>query len=209
ACRGNQDAFVTKLAPGGDALLYSPCVGGDFDEEAIGLAIDATGAAYITGQTGSLDFPSVNAFQPAKAGPGGGRDAFVTKVSPTGDAIVYSTFLGGSLPDIGMAIAVDPAGNAYVTGQAVSPDFPTVNPIQATKRSSGDVFIARVSAAGDSLAYSTYLGGSGFPGQIQDDFGMGIAVDGAGNAYVVGLTSSADFPTVNAFQPTEGGAPGF
>jgi hypothetical protein len=208
-CGSGQDAFVTKLTPGGDALVYSTCVGGDFDEEAIGLAIDASGAAYITGQTGSLDFPSVNAFQPAKAGLGGGRDAFVTKLSPAGDSIVYSTFLGGSLPDIGMAIAVDPAGNAYVTGQAVSPDFPTVNPIQATKRSSGDVFITRVSAAGDSLTYSTYLGGSGFSGQTQDDFGMGIAVDGAGNAYVVGLTSSADFPTVNAFQPTEGGAPGF
>ena len=209
ACGASQDAFVTKLAPGGDALVYSTCLGGGFDEEAIGLAIDASGAAYITGQTGSVEFPSLNAFQPFKAGPGGGRDAFVTKLSPAGDSIVYSTFLGGSNADIGTAIAVDQAGNAYVTGQAVSSDFPTVNPIQATKRSSGDVFITRVSAAGDSLAYSTYLGGSGFSGQIQDDFGMSIAVDDAGNAYVVGLTSSADFPTVNAFQPAEGGAPGF
>jgi len=209
ACGSNQDAFVTKLAPNGDALVYSTCIGGGFDDEAIGLAIDASGAAYITGQTGSFEFPSVNAFQPFKAGPGGGRDAFVTKLSPAGDSIVYSTFLGGSIPDIGMAIAVDPAGNAYVTGQAVSSDFPTVNPIQATKRSSGDAFVARVSAAGDSLTYSTYLGGSGFSGQTQDDFGLGIAVDAVGNAYVVGMTPSADFPTVNAFQPTEGSAPGF
>ena len=134
---------------------------------------------------------------------GGPYNAFVAKLSADGSALVYSTYLGGSGndgSDAGNGIAVDAAGNAYVTGHTFSPDFPTANALQAAPGGpNGNAFVAELMSGGSALVYSTYLGGSG------NDDGYGIAVDAAGNAYVTGFASSPDFPTVNALQPTLGG----
>ena len=125
---------------------------------------------------------------------GGGGDAFVTKLNPTGSALVYSTYLGGSSDDSGYGIAVDSAGNAYVTGWTDSTDFPTMNPLQAAYGGGGDdAFVTKINPTGSALVYSTYLGGSG------GDAGTGIAVDSAGNAYVTGHTDSTDFSDDESF----------
>jgi hypothetical protein len=188
------DAFVTKISPEGSALVYSTYLGGSNWDQGYGIAVDSAGNAYVTGLTESNDFPTTpGAFQTTF---GGYQDAFVAKLSPSGSALVYSTYLGGSSYDIGYGIAVDSAGNAYVTGLTQSTDFPTMNPLQPTYGGSDDVFVAKLNPTGSALAYSTYLGGSG------GDIGYGIAVDGAGNAYVTGWTSS-NFPTTpGAFQTT-------
>src|SRR5207253_9579485 len=119
---------------------------------------------------------------------GGSSDAFVTKVNAAGSALVYSTYLGGSGSDLGYGIAVDSAANAYVTGFTQSTNFPTAIPLQAANGGGEDVFITKINPAGSALVYSTYLGGSG------TDDGLGLAVDAAGNAYVIGLTASPNFP---------------
>ena len=158
------------------------------------------GNAYVTGFTSSPDFPTANALQPTPPSNLYGH-AFVFKLTADGSALVYSTYLGGSGFESGNGIAVDAVGNAYVTGQTSSPDFPTVNPLQPTLPSveSESAFVAELTADGWAFVYSTYLGGS------VNDFGQGIAVDAAGNAYVTGLTRSSDFPTANALQPAYGG----
>ena len=187
------DAFVTKISPEGSALVYSTYLGGSNWDQGYGIAVDSAGNAYVTGLTESNDFPTTpGAFQTTF---GGYQDAFVAKLSPSGSALVYSTYLGGSSYDIGYGIAVDSAGNAYVTGLTQSTDFPTMNPLQPTYGGSDDVFVAKLNPTGSALAYSTYLGGR------WTDYGLGIAVDGAGNAYVTGATFSTDFPTTpGAFQ---------
>jgi hypothetical protein len=177
-------------------LAYSTYLGGSGFDQGVGIAVDAAGNAYVTGTTVSNDFPTKNAIQPAYAG---GADAFVTKINADGSALVYSTYLGGSLQDFGGGIAVDTAGNAYVTGRTESADFPIKNAIQPTYAGAGDAFVTKINAAGSSLVYSTYLGGSG------GDGGGFIAVDTAGSAYVMGGTSSANFPTANAIQATYAG----
>jgi hypothetical protein len=189
-------AFVAKLIADGSALVYSTYLGGSYFDYGYGIAVDTAGNAYVTGNTGSPDFPTVNALQPTLGG-SGALNAFVAKLSADGSALVYSTYLGGSGTDSGNGIAVDAAGNAYVAGQTSSSDFPTANPLQPTLRSvSGyDAFLAELSADGSALIFSTYLGGSG------NDYAQhGIAVDAAGNAYVTGATSSPDFPTANPMQ---------
>jgi Bacterial Ig-like domain (group 3)/Beta-propeller repeat len=190
------DAFVTKLNPTGSALVYSTYLGGSSGDEGNGIAVDSSGNAYVTGYTGSADFPTKNPLQPANAG---GEDAFVSKINAAGSALVYSTYLGGTGgTDVGNGIAVDSSRNAYVTGYTDSTDFPTMNPLQAANGGNGysDAFVAKINPTGSALVYSTYLGGS------SQDFGNGIAVDSAGNAYVTGTTSSTDFPTTtNAVQP--------
>jgi hypothetical protein len=131
--------------------------------------VDKSGDAYVTGYTTSTDFPTVNPFQPTF---GGNYDAFVTKFDPSGSDLVYSTYLGGSGTDYGNGIAVDDSGDAYVTGETTSTDFPTMNPFQPTCAGGCyDAFVAQLNAAGSALVYSTYLGGSGLDG------GIGIAVD--------------------------------
>ncbi|MGH8584146.1 MAG: SBBP repeat-containing protein [Gammaproteobacteria bacterium] len=201
---GRQDAFVAKLDAGGSALLYSTYLGGSgsslyYGEVGYGIAVDSAGNAYITGRTDSANFPTVNPLQGNLAGPPGYFNAFVTKLNAGGSALVYSTYLGGSGGDVGKGIAVDSAGNAYVTGVTGSHDFPTVNPLQGALVGGGDTFVAKLSAGGSALFYSTYLGGSN-DGFFNADEGDGIAVDSAGNAYVTGVTSSHDFPTVNVLQ---------
>ena len=193
---GNPDAFVTKLSPAGTALVYSTYLGGSSSDAGRGIAVDAAGAAYITGGTDSTDFPTQQAFQGAKAA---NSDAFVTKLSPTGTTLAYSTYLGGSSFDEGWGIAVDAAGAAYITGYTFSTDFPTRQAFQGALAGGWDAFVTKLSPAGNTLAYSTYLGGS------SGDDCFGIAVDAAGAAYIIGVTGSINFPTANAFQESNYG----
>jgi hypothetical protein len=194
---GGVDAFVTKINASGSALVYSTYLGGSMYDAGRGIAVNASGNAYVTGETCSTNLPTANALQPALSG---FCDAFVAKINASGSALVYSTYLGGSDYDVGYGIAVDASGNAYVTGQTVSTNFPTVNALQSTICGSSDAFVTKINASGSALVYSTYLGGSG------DDIGSGIAVDASGNAYVTGYTVSHNFPTVNAVQSIFGGS---
>jgi hypothetical protein len=202
----NGNAFIAKLTADGSGLVYSTYLGGtgnglvpsgNIGDYGHGIAVDAAGNAYVVGETASPDFPTANPLQPTLGG--SATNAFVAKLTPDGSALVYSTYLGGSGQDgdSGWGIAVDGAGNAYVTGGTSSPDFPTANPLPPALLGSYDGFVAQLTADGSALVYSTYLGGSGRDG----DLGWGIAVDGAGNAYVVGETASPDFPTANPLQP--------
>ncbi|MFX1254011.1 MAG: SBBP repeat-containing protein [Promethearchaeota archaeon] len=195
------DVFIFKLAADGSNLLYSTYVGGSQDDFGYGLAIDMVGNAYVTGYTYSTDFPTVNAYNATGDGSTSFRDVFVFKLAANGSSLLYSTYVSGSHEDEGHGIAVNPAGNAYVTGRTRSTDFPTVNAYNATGDGSNlwDVFVLKLASDGSNLLYSTYLGGS------QDDFGYGIVIDSAGNAYVTGYTYSTDFPTVNAYNATGDG----
>ena len=200
---GLTDAFVTKFNPAGTQIVYSTYVGGSGFEYSDGIAVDSEGNAYVTGETGGAtpnDFPIRNALQPQFGG--GVSDAFITKLSPAG-LIVYSTFLGGQGVESGTDIAIDATGNSYVTGNTDSLNFPLRNPAQHVMNGGGgDFFVAKLNAAGSTLEYATYLGGSSLEGGAPD-----IAVDGAGSAYIAGYTYSANFPTMNPLQPARGGNP--
>jgi len=199
------DSFVTKLNPSGTGLVYSTYLGGTGSDFGLGIALDGSGDAYITGQTGSTNFPTTSgAFQTTYAG--GGAAAFVTKLNATGTALIYSTYLravsSGGSPVVGSAaIAVDGSGNAYVTGFTYSTNFPTTSgAFQTTLGGVDDAFVTKLNATGTALIYSTYLGGS------DEDFGYGLAVDSTGHAYVTGGTRSTNFATTTgAFQTTFGG----
>ena len=194
----SSDAFVTKLNANGSALVYSTFLGGDGNETGRGIAVDASGNAYVTGTTSALNFPVVNAFQPSNAG--FLNEGFVTKINAAGSALVYSTYLGGESSDESLAIAVDAAGSAYITGTTSSINFPTLGALQPERNGFGaDAFLTKLAPSGSGLIHSTYLGGSGAEG------GVGIALDSTQNIYIIGTTSSADFPTVNPLQPTSGG----
>ena len=177
-------------------LLYSTYFGGTLDDQGNGIAVDASGNAYVVGTTSSVAIPLVAPFQATK---GAVQDVFVTKINPTGSAIVYSTFLGGNGSDLGTAIAVDNAGNAYITGQTGSGGFPRVNPLQQNSAGSFDAFVTKLDSTGSALVYSTFLGGQA------SDIGNGIAVDSSGNAVVTGSTQSRNFPTANPIQTNRAG----
>ncbi|RKT44452.1 SBBP repeat-containing protein [Thiocapsa rosea] len=195
--RGEGDAFVTKLDAGGQGPVYSTYLGGSRADAGNGIAVDSVGNAYVTGWTGSADFPTVNACYSHLRGY---ADAFVTKLDAEGQGPVYSTYLGGSLMDLGGGIAVDGASNAYVTGQTYSADFPVFNALYPLLSGAADAFVTKLDAGGQGPVYSTYLGGTDrwLYGDRQGERGEGIAVDSAGNAYVTGVTYSVDFPAVNA-----------
>lgn len=205
---GARDAFVAKLNPTGTALVYSTYLGGsgggvdNGDDTCNKIKVDASNNVYVAGETHSADFPTANAFQATYGG--GFSDAFVTKLNATGSAIVYSSFLGGTVFDAAHALTIDSTGNAYITGRTTSGNFPTANPIQAAYSGGpgADAFVTKITAAGNALVYSTYLGGSGGNGFTA---GFSIAVDSSGNAYLTGQTRATDFPTANAIQATFGG----
>jgi hypothetical protein len=182
---------------------YATLLGGNSIDQGFAIAVDAAGNAYVTGNTLSTDFPTTTgSIQPALVA---GTEVFVTKLNAAGNALVYSTFLGGNLDDAGRGIAVDSAGNAILTGFTTSVDFPvTAGAFQATLGGLIDVFVTKLNPTGSALVYSTYLGGTG------DDIGLGVALDGPGNAYVTGGTRptllTGDYPTTaGAFQVTAGG----
>jgi hypothetical protein len=200
---GQTDVFLTKLSAAGAALLYSTLLGGENRDQGRGLAVDQAGNAYIAGETSSSGYPTTaNAYD---SSPNGGLDAFVTKLNPTGSApLEYSTYLGGNLRagafSTGYALAVDNAGSAYVAGQTTAPDFPTtLGAYDTSFDGSNDVFVTKLDPSGTALVYSTFLGGSGH------QEAAGIAVDGTGHAYVAGRTGP-DFPTtVGAYDTTPNG----
>ena len=176
-------------------LIYSTYHGGSSLDYAYAIAVDGAGNTYVAGNVGSSNFPTAEGLQNSLRG---SVDAFVTKFSADGSARLYSTYLGGGGVDQANGIAVDSQGNAYVTGIAGSSDFPLKNPIQSKWGGSGDAFLAKLNPTGSALVYSTFLGGLGM------DYGTAVAVDLVGGAYIVGVTFSSDFPTVNPFQAAKG-----
>jgi hypothetical protein len=200
---GQTNVFITRLSPAGNSLVYSTYLGGNGNDHGAGVALDSTGAAYLTGSTTSTNFPVVSAFQPKS---GGNQDAFVAKIASSGNTLVYSTYLGGTggtvgFPETGSAIAVDSAGDAYVAGITSSPNFPLTNALFSNSAGVGiHAFVTELNAAGNGLVYSTYLGGSSV------DEAAAIAVDSGGNAVVAGFTASPDFPLANPTQASLAGS---
>jgi hypothetical protein len=202
---GGTDAFVAELNTDGNHLVFSSYLGGSGADFGQGIAVDSTGNVYVTGSTQSANFPTASPLYGTNNGNG---DVFVTEINLTGTQILYSTFLGGAQADVAQAIQVTTSGssaNVYVTGYTFSTDFPTTpSPIQATNAGAPDAFVAEITitspAETSALTFSTYLGGSG------DDRAYGLALDGTGNVYVTGATTSTDFqPTSASYQASNHG----
>ena len=198
------DAFVSKLNPQGTGLVYSTYLGGTGDDEAVRIAVDSSGQAYVAGFTDSLDFPTAGPLQGSNGGGTCGTatyptpcyDAFVAKLTASGSNLVYSTYLGGTGDDFASSIAADSSGNAYIAGLTSASDFPVTAGTLQTTYGGGpfDGFVAKISPTGSSLIYSTYLGGS------LEDHVNGIALDSSGDAFLTGQTDSANFPVKGGFQ---------
>jgi hypothetical protein len=180
-----ETGFVAKLAPSGAALSWSTFLGGTVRETVQGIALGAGGAVYLVGSTSSPDFPAVAA---AQAAAGGASDAFVSRMASDGGSLAWSTFLGGSLIDEGRAIGLGTDGTVFVAGSTESPDFPDVSALQTTLSGVRDAFAAALAPDGSSFAWATYLGGAG------QEEAWGLAVDASGSPWVVGYTTSTDFP---------------
>jgi hypothetical protein len=210
---GSTDAFIAKLDSSGTELDFATYLGGTSEDAAYAIAVDSSGAAYVTGATGSTDFPTTSGvYQPQN---GGASNAFVAKLTPDGRSLAFSTYLGGSGYDSAQAIALDALENVYIAGFTQSPDFPTVTSpgsdggtpsensptaYQSSLMGAQNAFVAKLSPDAASLLGSTYLGGSG------NDAAAGLAVDALGDAYVAGYTQSIDFPrSDHAYQTKLGG----
>jgi Glucodextranase, domain B/Beta-propeller repeat/Bacterial Ig-like domain (group 2) len=196
------------------ALAYSTYLGGNGTDDGFGIAVDANGNAYVVGQTTSTNFPTLNGYSSSANANG---VAFVSELNPTGTALIYSTYLGGTGGDAGNGIALDPSGNVYVTGYTMSSDFPVVNGFQtSTGTTDANAFVARIDTTQTgtaSLVYSTYLGGGGNSTNPFGDVGYAIAADASGLAYITGQTTSdtsvAPFPTTtSAYQSSLGSQSG-
>lgn len=187
----SSDVFITKIDPSGSTLLFSTRFGGSGGDYGQGIAVDRTGSMYVFGTTSSSDFPKADTVH----GTLQNSPLFVTKIAPDGASLVYSTFLGGSVLENLLDVAVDPAGHAYLAGKTWSPDFPTYQAVQSSLRGLYDGFVVKLHPTG-SLIYSTYLGSSHI------DEVTGVAADDSGNAYVTGYTWRGDFPEVNDLGPT-------
>jgi hypothetical protein len=192
---GGDDVIVAKLNSAGTALIYATYIGGQGADEAAGIAVDSMGEAYVTGFTESRNFPLAS---PIRATLGGSRTAFVLKLNSAGNGLIFSTYLGGTAYDLGTAIALDSAGDAWVAGDTQSANFPTKAPLQATFGGVTDIFLAKLTPAG-ALSFSTFWGGSGA------EHAGGVAVDHSGDIYVAGGTYSTNFPVVAPLQPANGG----
>ena len=156
------------------------------------MLVDDSGNTYLTGETGSINFPTADPYQP---GNNGASDSFVAKFDATGSTILYSTYLGGNGRDVGTGIGLDSNGNIYVAGFTASTDFPRANALQSNYGGGrDDAFFAKLNPAGSILLYSTYLGGDGY------DEVFDMVVDGQGTTYAVGETASSNFPTANPYQ---------
>jgi hypothetical protein len=199
---GYNDAFITELNATGTDVLYSTLLGGSYTDRGDAIAVDANDFVYVAGHTNSPDFPTQNALQPNYGG--GHFNGFVAKLNPQAsgpDSLIYSTFLGGSVSDEALGIAVDSAGDVYVAGETSSPDFPVVNAMQpAYGGGSANAFVAEIDSTGTTLLWATYLGGSG------DDGASGLALDANDNIYITGSTTSTDFPILNAIQSNLAGS---
>jgi hypothetical protein len=192
---GGSDSFVARLTNDGSALAYATYIGGSSGDSGKGIALDNEGSAYITGSTGSSDFPTTPGSHDTSRG--GGADAFVTKVSPDGASLAYSTLVGGTRTEQAESIAVNPRGEAHITGYTGSPDFPTTpdaidstlaGPLPTTQQQFFDGFFTKLDPPGSAVAYSTFLG------DTHHDRAFGVATVG-GRAYVTGETGSTEFPT--------------
>jgi hypothetical protein len=193
---GQYDAFISEFNIIGEGK-YSTYLGGTGNEKGADIAVDSAGNAYVVGITNSTNFPTASPIQAANAG--GANDAFVSKLSPGGDALISSTYLGGSGDDNGHRITLDSGNNVYVTGDTTSTNFPTKNAIQSVSGGGKDAFVTKINSSGSALVDSTYLGGSG------DDYGNGIAVNNSGAVYVAGATASTNLPTASPLQAANGG----
>lgn len=200
---GTDDVFVTKLNPTGTALIYSTYIGGSGHDLGFSIAIDSSGSAFVTGYTEAFitNYPTTaGAFDTTH---NGDKDVFVTKLDPTGTTLIYSTFMGGSLQDVGYGIAVDSSGNALLTGYSTdhTVDYPvTAGAFDTTHNGSEDVFVTKLNPTGTTQIYSTFIGGSGA------ENAFGIAIDSSGNAFLTGFASGATYPTTaGAFDTTHNG----
>ena len=202
--------FLTKFNPAGSAIVYSTLFGGGAvassvsADEAVGLALDSSGNAYVAGSIDDSSYPTTtNAFQKALKG---SSNAFVTKFNSTGSNMTYSTFIGGSGTDVVGGMALDPSGEVLLVGQTNSNDFPTMSAFQRTSSGGQDAFVTKLSADGSALAFSTYLGGGtavpSTPPVSPTTNGSGIATDAAGDAFVTGSTYASDFPLKNPYSST-------
>jgi len=199
--KGANNAFVSKIGAPDGALIYSTYLGGSGNDYAFGIAVDASGATYITGGTSSTDFPVMaGAYQPAY---GGASDAFVTRLAGSGSSLLYSTYLGGSGTDTGYGITIDSAGDAYITGSTSSTNYPvTGDAFQSSSQGATNAIVTALNASGSGLLFSSYLGGNNAapvsagatnPG----DIGSSVAVNCAAGLVVAGATSSTNFPTTS------------
>lgn len=201
---GKRDIFLTKLNPDGSGLVYSTYLGGSSEDRGRDVAVDEEGYAYVLGNVISTDFPvTANAYQTTYQGssPWNYGDCTVSKINKDGSGLVYSTYIGGTADEICRFMALDSAGNVYLTGFTYSTDYPvTPNAYQTTYAGGWDVFVTKLNSSGTDLVYSTYFGGSGM------EWAEGIVVDKYGNASFAGWTLSTDFPvTPNASQKTNAG----
>ncbi|MCB0712295.1 MAG: SBBP repeat-containing protein [Ignavibacteriae bacterium] len=196
---GEGDIFITKLSSDGRRLLYSTLVGGLSFDQGRGIAVDGEGNAYVTGYTNSSDYPTTSGAYDESHN--GGADLIITKLSSDGSRLLYSTFIGGTLSDIGLSLAVDVDGNAYVTGTTDGSGYPTTSGAYDESHNGGtDLIITKLSSDGRQLLYSTLVGGQ------SSDQGWGIAVDSEGNASVAGTTRSSGYPTtVGAYDESHNG----
>ncbi len=193
---GFYDGYLYELNAAGTALVYATYFGGSAGDTGYDLTVSSAGSAYVIGATSSTDLPTSNPYQATYGG--GFSDALVAKFNPGGSAN-FVTYLGGSLDDYGRGIDIDSGGSIYLAGITKSSDFPTQSAFQPIPGGDYDAFATKMDTDGTGLIYSTYLGGSG------DDEGIGIAVNGAGEAYVVGYTSSTNLPLVLPYQTTLSG----
>lgn len=197
---GNQDVYVYKLNPTGTALVYSTYIGGNQWDNGANLYLNDAGEVYVTGQTSSFNWPTLNAYDNSFNGSG---DVFVAKLNATGSALLFSTFVGGSGSDAGADITLDPFNNIYVAGNTSSSNFPTSpGAFSSTLKGYSDLIVFKLNPAGNSLLYATLVGSS------KNETGVGIGVNAAGEATVGGNCDSTDFPvTPGAFDLTNNDAP--